>query len=143
MLSNLRIGPRLIAAFMVLMPISIVIGSVGLHGAGKIDNKAEEFYTKELMGLSHIKEANIKLIAIGRARSNFLLATSEAERDKHLQSIKNNSTDALKAMEDAQPLFVSDRAKQLFTDIDKTWAEYDAEMQRALTLAAKQPLQTQ
>jgi methyl-accepting chemotaxis protein len=142
MLTNLRIGPRLIAAFMVLVAISIVIGAVGLYGAGKIDNKAEQMYTKELMGLSHIKEANIKLIAIGRARSNFLLATSEAERDKHLQSIKKNSTDALKAMEDAQPLFVSDRAKQLFTDIDKTWAEYDAEMQRALSMAAKQPLQT-
>jgi methyl-accepting chemotaxis protein len=142
MLSNMRIGPRLIAAFMMLVLISIVIGMVGLYGAGKIDDKAEQMYTKELMGLSHIKEANIKLIAIGRARSNFLLATSEAERDKHLQSIKTNSTDARKAMEEAQPLFVSDRAKQLFSDIGKTWAEYDAEMQRALTLAAKQPLQS-
>ena len=61
MLSNLRIGPRLIAAFMVLVTISIVIGGVGLYGAGKIDNKAEEMYTKELLGLSHIKEANIKV----------------------------------------------------------------------------------
>lgn len=142
MLSNMRIGPRLIAAFMVLVLISIVIGIVGLYGAGKIDNKAEQLYTKELMGLSHIKEANIKLIAIGRARSNFLLATSEAEREKHLQSIKNNSAEALKAMEQAEPLFVSERAKQLFVDIEKTWGEYDAEMQRALAMAAKQPLQT-
>src|SRR4051812_16831833 len=87
MLSNLKIGPRLIAAFMVLVLISIIIGAVGLYGAGRIDDKANNLYHQELMGLSHIKEANIKLIAIGRARSNFLLATSEAEREKHLQSI--------------------------------------------------------
>jgi methyl-accepting chemotaxis protein len=142
MLENLRIGPRLIAAFMVLVTISIVIGAVGLYGAGKIDGKAEDIYHKELMGLSHIKEANIKLIAIGRARSNFLLATSEAERDKHLQSIKNNSSAALESIEKAQPLFVSERAHALFGQIEKSWSEYDAEMQRALTLAAKQPLQT-
>ncbi|WP_198683740.1 methyl-accepting chemotaxis protein [Peristeroidobacter agariperforans] len=142
MLENLRIGPRLIAAFMVLVTISIVIGVMGLYGAGKIDGKAEDIYNKELMGLSHIKEANIKLIAIGRARSNFLLATSEAERDKHLQSIKNNSTGALESIEKAVPLFMSERAQVLFAQIEKSWAEYDAEMQRALTLAAKQPLQT-
>ncbi|GFE83354.1 hypothetical protein GCM10011487_53540 [Steroidobacter agaridevorans] len=142
MLENLRIGPRLIAAFMVLVAISIVIGVVGLYGAGKIDGKAEDMYTKELMGLSHIKEANIQLIAIGRARSNFLLATTEDERGKHLQSIKNNSAGALESIEKAVPLFVSDRAQVLFAQIEKSWSEYDAEMQRALALAAKQPLQT-
>lgn len=142
MLENMRIGPRLIAAFMVLVLISVVIGVVGLFGADKINDKADDMYNKELMGLSHIKEANIKLISIGRARSNFLLATTEAEREKHLQSIKSSSTGALESMEKAQPLFVSDRAKELFTQIDRTWTQYDAEMQRALTMAAKQPLQT-
>ena len=142
MLSNLKIGPRLIAAFMVLVLISIVIGAVGLYSAGRIDAKANDMYHKELMGLSHIKEANIKLIAIGRARSNFLLATSEAEREKHLQSIKKNSSGALDSVEKAQPLFVSDRAKEIFSQVGKTWAEYDAEMQHALALAAKEPLQT-
>jgi methyl-accepting chemotaxis protein len=142
MLENLRIGPRLIAAFMVLILISIVIGAVGLYGAGKIDGKAEDLYNMELMGLSHIKEANIKLIAIGRARANFLLATSEAERDKHLQSIKHSSIAALESVEKAQPLFVSERAKTIFTQVGKTWADYDAEMQRALAMAAKEPLQS-
>lgn len=142
MLENLRIGPRLIAAFMVLILISIVIGAVGLYGARKIDGKAEDLYNMELMGLSHIKEANIKLIAIGRARSNFLLATSEAERDKHLQSIKRSSTEALESMEKAEPLFETERARTIFSQVEKTWAEYDAEMQRALEMAAKQPLQS-
>jgi predicted PurR-regulated permease PerM len=46
MLENMRIGPRLIAAFMVLVLISIAIGAVGLYGAGKIDQKAEEAVTQ-------------------------------------------------------------------------------------------------
>jgi methyl-accepting chemotaxis protein len=141
MLANLRIGPRLIVAFMVLVLISIVIGMVGLYGAGQIDDKADALYNKELMGLSHIKEANIKLIAIGRSRSNFLLATSQSERDQHLQAIKTDAASALQSMEKAEPLFETERAREIFTQIEKTWGEYDAEMQRALAMAAKQPLQ--
>ncbi len=38
---NMRIGPRLIAAFMVLVLISVIIGAVGLFGADKINDKAE------------------------------------------------------------------------------------------------------
>ncbi|HWK73818.1 MAG TPA: MCP four helix bundle domain-containing protein, partial [Povalibacter sp.] len=142
MLSNMRIGPRLISAFMLLVVISAIIGVLGLFSAGRIDDKANDMYEKELLGLSYIKEANIQLISIGRARSNFLLATSQAERDQHLQSIKDEAANALANVEKAKPLFMTDRARELFGQIDKTWAAYDAEMQRALTLAAKEALQT-
>src|SRR5262249_32971099 len=62
--------------------------------------------------------------------------------DKHLQSIKTNSTAALESVEKAQPLFVSERAKTIFSQVEKTWAAYDEEMQRAIAMAAKQPLAT-
>ncbi len=122
MLENMRIGPRLIAAFMVLVLISVVIGVVGLYGAGKIDDKADEMYSKELMGLSHIKEANIKLISIGRARS-----TSCSQPAKpSARSICNPSraTPPTRWNRWRRPSRCSspDRAKELFSQIDETWA---------------------
>lgn len=142
MLSNLRIGPRLILAFMLLVGISALIGFVGLWGASAIDAKAIDLYEKELLGLSHVKEANVNLISIGRARANYVLSTSEAERDKHAKSLKTHSERVLEDLAKAKPLFVSDRAKEIFAEIDQAWPEYQAAMQRAVELAQKEGLQT-
>jgi methyl-accepting chemotaxis protein len=137
MLSNMRIGPRLIAAFMVLTAISIIVGLVGLRGAGKIDAKAEEIYAKELLGLQHIMEANIEVIAVGRARSNFLLAETATEREQHRSSMEERSARAREYMNEAQPLFESERASEIFASFDETWERYQREMQRAVTLAGE------
>src|SRR5258705_8206730 len=132
MLTNMKIGPRLIAAFMLLVAISAVIGIVGVLGTSRIDTRADEMYSNELLGVSYIKEANIGLVAIGRERANYLLATSQAERDKQLDAMKKGATDVEHYVEKAKPLFFSDRAKELFTAFDRTWEEYQSEMQRAL-----------
>ena len=142
MLSNMKIGPRLMLAFLALVAIGVVVGGVGLLGASKINDKADDLYNLELMGLSHIKEANINLIAVGRARANFLLATSEADRDKQLAAVRKGMLDTQAAVEKARPLFVSERAKEIFASYERTWSEYDAELQRAMTMAAKQQLLT-
>ncbi|MET0497393.1 MAG: MCP four helix bundle domain-containing protein, partial [Steroidobacteraceae bacterium] len=142
MLSQMKIGPRLMLAFLSLVAIAASVGGVGLLGANKINDKADSMYKLELMGLSHIKEANISLISVGRARSNYLLATSEAEREKHLASIHKSMAATQEYIDKARPLFVSDRAKEIFVAYAKTWEEYEAEMQRAIGLASKQSLQT-
>lgn len=81
---NFRIGTRLIAAFMLLAALGMAVGLVGLTGASKINARAVQLYDNELMGLSHIKEANIEPIAIGGARSKFLLARPRAAAASNL-----------------------------------------------------------
>jgi methyl-accepting chemotaxis protein len=142
MLDNLRLGPRLTLAFLTLILFSIVIGAAGLVGADRIDGKANEMYNRELLGLSYIKEANIELMAMGRARGDYLLATSTAEREHHEQMIKKSSGLALQHVGKAAPLFVSERARQIFAQMDLTWKDYEAETQRVLSLAAQEKLQT-
>jgi len=128
-------------AFMALVAIGAVIGGVGLVGANKIDAKADEMYSMELMGLSYIKEANISLISMGRARSNFLLATSTDERKQHLASIEKELALLKGYVDKARPLFVSDRAKEIFAEFSKILDKYEGEMDRALKLAAAEGLQ--
>ena len=83
MFANMKIGVRLIGGFLLVSAISIVVGLIGMSNASKINDMTDAMYDKELIGLSQIKEANIELIMTGRARSNFLLATSQDERQKH------------------------------------------------------------
>ncbi|MDP9900948.1 methyl-accepting chemotaxis protein [Variovorax ginsengisoli] len=140
MFANLKIGVRLIAGFLIVAGISAIVGAIGISNASKMNEKADHMYAMELMGLSYIKEANIDLISIGRARSNFLLATSEDERAKHLASIAA-STESLKAnISKGRPLFTSDRAKELFSQFDKVSEDYQRDMKQALTMASAKTL---
>ena len=142
MLTNMRIGPRLITAFALMVVVIVAVGIAGLWGARKIDGEANNMYAEDLLGLSYIKEANIALIDVGRARANFLLAGTEAEREKHRVAMKSNSDLAQQHVEKAKPLFASERAQQLFASYEKVWVEYQDEMKRAVELAAKQPLRS-
>jgi methyl-accepting chemotaxis protein len=142
MLGNMKIGVRLLGGFLLVVAISGVIGWLGISNASRINVMADDMYSKELLGLSYIKEANINLIYIGRARGNVLLATTQEERERHSAAITKYSTHVTEYMERAQPLFFSDRAKELFADFSRVWGDYQREMQRTLKLAASEPLAT-
>ncbi|RYD87031.1 MAG: hypothetical protein EOP50_21460 [Sphingobacteriales bacterium] len=71
MFSNLKIGVRLIGGFLIVAGISAIVGSIGISNASKMNEMADDMYAMELMGLSYIKEANINLIYIARARANY------------------------------------------------------------------------
>ncbi|EYC51871.1 chemotaxis protein [Hylemonella gracilis str. Niagara R] len=140
MFSHFTIGARLIAGFILTALIAAVVGVVALNSSASMNDLAEAMYQKELMGLSHIKEANVSLIAVGRARSNYLLATSEEERARHLESVKKNSAAVKERIDLARPLFVSDRAKILFAQVEQIWVTYQRDLQDSLDIARRKPL---
>ncbi len=141
MFANMKIGVRLIGGFLFVAAISAVVGYVGISNTQQMNAKADDMYSQELMGLSHIQDANISLIAIGRERSNYLLATTQEEREKQLALIAKNSAELKESVTKARPLFVSDRAAEIFNSFNSVSQEYEREMQRALAMAATQKLQ--
>ena len=140
MLSNMKIGIRLILAFFALVIITAVVGWVGISNSGKINALADDLYYKELLGLSYIKEANINLIYIGRARGNALLADTKEERERHLAAIDKYSAAIQDYVQKSRDLFVTDEAKRLFSVFDSTWVAYQKEMQNATMLIRTQDL---
>jgi len=142
MFFNFKIGIRLVAGFMLVAAISVAVGLIGIRVSHRMDAAADKLYQNELLGLSYIKEANINLVYIGRARGNVLLATSQEEREAHMRSIEKYSNVVNELMAKAQPLFESDRAKQIFTHFKGSWGEYQSETQKALSIAVAQKLAT-
>jgi methyl-accepting chemotaxis protein len=142
MFAKLKVGTRLIAGFLGLTILGAVVAFIGIINMSRINDLAEKMYAQELLGLSYIKEANINLIYVGRARGNALLSTTEQERqanraniDKYLAAVKDN-------LAKAKPLFVSDRAKQLFADYDRVAADYEREMGQVFSLVGQEALAT-
>ena len=134
MLGNIKIGIRLIAAFLIVAAASGLVGYVGISNAGKINDMADRMYERELLGLSYVKEANINLIYIGRARANALLASSQEERAKHVAVADKAIATMKEQMEKARPLFVSERGKQLFASYGRAMDDYVRSHQAVLAL---------
>ncbi|AKJ27672.1 methyl-accepting chemotaxis protein [Caldimonas brevitalea] len=141
MLSNLKIGVRLTAAFLVVAAASAIVGAVGISNAAKLNEKADHMYSTELMGLSYIKEANVQLIYIGRMRASYQLATTQEERAKQLEGIKKTSALLKENIEKAKPLFDTERAKQIFASFAATWEQYERELHTVLTAVGERKLQ--
>ncbi|MES3020836.1 MAG: methyl-accepting chemotaxis protein [Pseudomonadota bacterium] len=140
MFANIKVSVKLIFGFLLVAAVSIVVGLVGISNASHINEMAADLYEREVLALSHIKEANIDLLYIGRARNAFEAATSQEERQQQREII-NKSTELLrKNMAEARPLFVTERAKELFASYDKLLDSYQKEMQNMLALAAAEKL---
>ena len=141
MFKNMTVGTKLISSFLTLSVAGAIVAGIGIYNMGLINDKAGDIYNKELLGLSYIKEANIDLLFIGRARGNVLLSTTEEERTLNKNNIKKYLVSSKENLEKAKPLFFSDRAKVLFEQYASVSKDYEKEMWQALTLVDKEPLQ--
>jgi len=140
MLKQMKVGTRLLAAFSCVALLGAIVAGIGIYNMGKIDTMAGQMYHNELLGLSHIKEANIALIKVGRARSNFLLATTDEERATRRADIAKFLAANKESLAKAQPLFVTPAARELFARFAAVESDYASTMAQVLTMAAAEPL---
>ena len=141
MLKKFRVGTRLIACFLAISLLGAVVGTIGIRNMGEINDQASILYQRELMGVSHIKEANINLIYIGRAISSMLLAAKEEDKARFRTQL-NEAMRQLHARTDAaRPLFYSVEGKRLFANFDTALAEYDKLIPIMMQRIDAEPLQ--
>ncbi|WKB50742.1 methyl-accepting chemotaxis protein [Eleftheria terrae] len=141
MLSDIKISVRLIAAFLIVAAFCALVGLVGITVTAKINDKAERMYDTELLGLSLVKEANVELTAVGRARANYMLAATTDDRARHQDAV----TKALAAMKDylakAAPLLVSKEGQLILKAFATEATQYERDLQALLALASTRRLQ--
>jgi methyl-accepting chemotaxis protein len=141
MFANMKIGVRLIGGFMLVAAISIVVGAIGISSAGKINELADALYTEDLLGLSYLKEANINLIYIGRARANLVLSTTEQDRQLRLASIAKSNAALTELLAKTKALIITPDAKAIFDKIEMNVLTYQQQMLALLALEAGEKLQ--
>ncbi|VXB18894.1 methyl-accepting chemotaxis protein [Massilia sp. 9I] len=142
MFARFKVGTKIISGFLFLTVLGATVAAVGLFNLAKMNTLAERMYEQELLGLSYIKEANINLIYVGRARGNYLLSTTAQERQTNLDNIGKYMAAIKDYLGKAQPLFVTDEAKRLFAEYARTSVDYERELAGVFTLAAKEDLAT-
>ena len=140
MLKNMKIGVKLISAFLVVSAITGVVGFVGVDNMGKLNQAADDLYQNELLGVSYIKQANVGIVSVGRGLRNAILASTQEERDQYIQNIHKRLPEIQDDLDKASKLFRSEKAKHDLSVLHKDWTQYQSDIKHALEMIAAEHL---
>jgi methyl-accepting chemotaxis protein len=133
---------KLVASFVFVASLSLVVGVVGIINLNNMSALAATMYENELLGLSFVKEANIDLVYVARAEKNFLLSSTESDREK----FKANWTSYLGLLNEnlkkAEPLFYTSAGKAKFQEVKDAYAVWYPLSVKVLDAGAREGLKS-
>ncbi|WP_243358334.1 HAMP domain-containing methyl-accepting chemotaxis protein [Fundidesulfovibrio terrae] len=133
-LDDIKVGTKLITGFILLALLTALVGFIGIINMGKMNEATEDVYKKELMGIAHIKEAAINMTLYDRAARGLIMSPPE-EHDKFRKLMDGYVKKYQDAYDKANPLFYSEKGKELMIKIGKADDEVTSLMNRFLELA--------
>jgi methyl-accepting chemotaxis protein len=139
--NGLKVRTRLLAVFTLMSAITAVVGFVGIENMATMSELAGQMYEREVLGLSHVKEADIQVSALVRAEKNYLLASSEQQRAEFLRRHQEHERLVLASFEKATPLILSQAGKDALAKARKAWEDYLPISRRIQELAKADSLQ--
>jgi len=137
---NTKLGTKLISAFIVVCLLGAIVSAVGIGNMGRINDAADTLYKKDMIGLSLAKEANIHLLYVGRSLRNALLANTAEKRASALAKSEKDLTLLRESLDQAKPLFWSEKGKAAFAQLESGWQEYTQAVKKLQTDTASAKL---
>ena len=126
MFQQMKVSTRLTLGFLVVVALGALVAGTAIYNMTQMNERAKRMYLKELVGITHVKEANLDLIYIGRALRGAMLAATEDQRAKSLASVDKYKQALQENLDKARPLFYTDDGKRTFAEADAQLREYDA-----------------
>ena len=136
-LERLTLNAKLWVGFGGVLLIAIALGLYSLSNLRAMRDEAQLIYEKELLGITHLKEANINLIYIGRALRRMILAGDARARQQSRDEIAvaeatlhHELTEARKA------IFRAENIARL-NEFEQHFAKYELRVDTAVALVEK------
>jgi len=138
---DMKIGTKLIAAFLIVGTITAIVGLIGIRNMGQIAGQADAMYARETLGIAYLGKANVDLIYVARAEKNLLLSSSKEERTKYLTAIETFKGQLKENIEKARGVIYTDKGRELLAQFEAAWKEREDVLTEILDLAAKEKAQ--
>ncbi|MET3130912.1 two-component system sensor histidine kinase/response regulator [Oxalobacteraceae bacterium GrIS 1.11] len=137
---KLNLRTKLILGFGLIMLVCLAAGFQGLYNQQLLSEQIEKMYDKDVLGISHVKEANVNLIYMGRALRQALLAGDSAGRNRARQDIATAEMTLRKELDELRPrLYVSEDIKSL-NEFELLFGQYRRNVDYVLNLAGQEAL---
>lgn len=127
---NLKVGSKLIGGFLIVAAIGGVIGLQGIWKASEINDMATVLYDRETLGLSHVAEANVQLMAASRSIRSAILTYEMADRERHLQERAARVKNVYEELNQAAPLFYSESGRKLLEQTQQAVRAFESGAQQ-------------
>ena len=143
MYKGMKLATKLISAFVAVCILGAVVSAIGIRNMATMNTSSETMYKKDMLGLSFVKEANIDLLYVGRSLRNALLASTEDQRSSALAKADENLALTRKNLDQAKPLYWSEKGKAGFAELEAQWSEYTAAVGKLRSMSAQAKLSEQ
>src|ERR1700744_1143274 len=134
---DMKIGPKLMLAFMVVGAIAAFLGFMGINDMSTMNNLTDRLYSKDLPGVIYVGNANTALLQVIRAEQSLLLVNSAAERQKAKKRLDDGKTNVNTSLEQAKEVFHTETGKAILADFESAWKAHQATVERFENLESK------
>jgi PAS domain S-box-containing protein len=142
MLEKLQLTTKLTIGFGICIAVVVILGLSSIRAQQQMVAHTEAIYQKDLLGISHIKEANINLIYIGRALRAMILASTPEQRDKQKARMYKAMATLQMELDEAKKTIFRPANKKLVADFEGHYAQFKANVERATDMLSEQQYQS-
>jgi methyl-accepting chemotaxis protein len=122
----MKLGTKLVGAFLAVSLIGAIVSVVGIRNMAALNDRSEAMYTLELQGLAYAKDSTINMLYVGRSIRDAVLTPSPDQRRQFLSNAAEQLTQAERSLQQAKPLFWTERGVAKFKEVETAWRDYTA-----------------
>ncbi len=134
-LEKRKLTTKLFINFGICLVIMTLIGLNAMNSLKIISEQTQTTYEQELLGISHIKEANINLVLIGKNMRQALLLTHDfSRREKTIAEVEKAIANVELEINEVRKRIFLDKNKQLLAQFDEKFLQYKINANKAIDL---------
>ncbi|MFN8607929.1 MAG: response regulator [Vulcanimicrobiota bacterium] len=137
-IQKLTLRQKLITGFGYLLTILLVLGISANETQRRLSSQTQALVDRELLGLSHIKEAQINLIRVGRSLREMMLAPDEVKRKLAHQDLLSAEKNVEAELTLGKETVTRDENKQTLMEFETLWQAYRRNVDELVILIEKQ-----
>lgn len=140
---KMTVGKKLLAGFGALIILMAILGAFSTIKLASVNNELNRLYELHLKGIEYIKDAQVQLVSIGRARGNMILASDPAEMREHSENMQKRFEIFEKDVENFGKTTIVEEGKQRTAEILKLWEQQKAREMEIIAMAETADVETQ
>ena len=134
-LQGSSLSSKLAVAFASVLLLAIVLGAMGIHAIGHVNNEIQNKYSKALQGVSNARAVQFHYASIGRQLRQVLLTRDEDTRSQALRQLEQNQTELNRAVEDLRLRISREEDRRNLLTFEQGYAGYLRSVDEVLQLA--------
>jgi PAS domain S-box-containing protein len=134
---RLRLDTKLLLGIGGGLVIALIVGLVSMVAMRTLSETNQEIYEKGLLGVSHVQEAQVNLVAMGLHMRQMAMTTRSSERSAALKKLTDAETSLKREVDASRKSVFDDEIRKRFAEFDALIASYSGNVARAIALLDK------